>query len=45
MSEMVHAKLRGVAGAMRDWPRGRERAVLIADHLVLLNEMRSRPRE
>jgi uncharacterized membrane protein YagU involved in acid resistance len=32
----------------RDWPKGRERAVFIADHLVfgfVLNEMRSRPRE
>ena len=42
----------GVAPALglteRDWPKGRERAVFVADHLVfgfVLNEMRSRPRE
>jgi hypothetical protein len=32
----------------RDWPKGRERAVFVADHLVfgfVLNEMRERPRE
>ncbi len=32
----------------RDWPKGRERAVFIADHLLfgfVLNEMRERPRE
>jgi len=32
----------------RDWPKGRERMVFIADHLLfgfVLNEMRSRPRE
>ena len=32
----------------RDWPKGRERAVFVADHLLfgfVLNEMRSRPRE
>ena len=32
----------------RNWPKGRERAVFIADHLLfgfVLNEMRERPRE
>jgi uncharacterized membrane protein YagU involved in acid resistance len=32
----------------RDWPKGRERLVFIADHLLygfVLNEMRERPRE
>jgi hypothetical protein len=32
----------------RDWPKGRERAVFVADHLLfgfVLSEMRSRPRE
>ena len=32
----------------RGWPKGRERAVFIADHLLfglVLNELRSRPRE
>ena len=32
----------------RGWPKGRERAVFIADHLLfgfVLNEMRERPRE
>jgi uncharacterized membrane protein YagU involved in acid resistance len=32
----------------RDWPKGRERAVFVADHLLfgfVLNEMRERPRE
>ena len=32
----------------RDWPKGRERAVFIADHLLygfVLDEMRERPRE
>ena len=32
----------------RDWPKGRERAVFVADHLLfgfVLNEMRSQPRE
>ena len=32
----------------RDWPKGRERAVFIADHLLfgfVLSEMRERPRE
>ena len=32
----------------RDWPKGRERAVFIADHLLfglVLSELRSRPRE
>jgi uncharacterized membrane protein YagU involved in acid resistance len=32
----------------RDWPKGRERAVFIADHLLfgsVLNEIRERPRE
>jgi uncharacterized membrane protein YagU involved in acid resistance len=31
----------------RDWPKGRERAVFVADHLVfglVLSELRSRPR-
>jgi hypothetical protein len=48
MSEIVHAKRRGVAGAMRDWPKGRELSAFIADHLLSgldLDEMRSRPRE
>jgi hypothetical protein len=42
----------GVAPALglthRDWPKGRERAVFAADHLLfglVLSEMRSRPRE
>ena len=32
----------------RDWPKGRERAVFIVDHLLfglVLSELRSRPRE
>jgi uncharacterized membrane protein YagU involved in acid resistance len=32
----------------RDWPKGRERAVFVADHLLfgfVLGEMRERPRE
>jgi uncharacterized membrane protein YagU involved in acid resistance len=32
----------------RDWPKGRERAVFVADHALygfVLNEMRERPRE
>jgi uncharacterized membrane protein YagU involved in acid resistance len=32
----------------RNWPKGRERAVFVADHLLygfVLNEMRERPRE
>lgn len=32
----------------RDWPKGRERAVFMGDHLLygfVLNEMRERPRE
>jgi uncharacterized membrane protein YagU involved in acid resistance len=32
----------------RDWPKGRERAVFVADHVLfgfVLNEMRERPRE
>jgi uncharacterized membrane protein YagU involved in acid resistance len=32
----------------RDWPKGRERTVFVADHLLfglVLNEMRARPRE
>jgi hypothetical protein len=32
----------------RDWPKGRERMVFVADHLLfglVLNEMRARPRE
>jgi uncharacterized membrane protein YagU involved in acid resistance len=32
----------------RDWPKGRERAVFIADHLLyglVLDELRARPRE
>ena len=32
----------------RGWPKGRERAVFMADHLLfglVLNELRSRPRE
>jgi uncharacterized membrane protein YagU involved in acid resistance len=32
----------------RDWPKGRERLVFVADHLLfgfVLSEMRSRPRE
>ena len=32
----------------RDWPKGRERAVFVADHLLygfVLSEMRERPRE
>jgi hypothetical protein len=32
----------------RDWPKGRERAVFVADHLLygfVLSEMRARPRE
>jgi hypothetical protein len=84
LSEIVHAKLRGVIGfgllpdalrqrawsgplygllvwlgfdaviapafglTERDWPKGRERAVFVADHLLfgfVLSEMRSRPRE
>ena len=38
-----------VAGlTQRDWPKGRERAVFIADHLLfglVLSELRSQPRE
>ena len=32
----------------RDWPKGRERAVFIADHVLfglVLSELRARPRE
>ncbi len=32
----------------RDWPKGRERAVFMADHVVfglVLSELRARPRE
>jgi len=43
---------RGVAPLLgltvAEWPKGRERAVFVADHLLfglVLNEMRSRPRE
>ena len=35
-------------GLERNWPKGRERAVFMADHLLygfVLNEMRERPRE
>jgi hypothetical protein len=78
MSEVIHAKLRGVIGAMARTglrvfaghagliredppsrltrkqargllaPKGRERAVFVADHALygfVLNEMRERPRE
>jgi hypothetical protein len=51
--ELVHWAMGGVFGigfglTERDWPKGRERAVFVADHLLfgfVLSEMRSRPRE
>ncbi len=51
--ELVHWAMGGVFGIgfgliERDWPKGRERAVFVADHLLfgfVLSEMRSRPRE
>jgi uncharacterized membrane protein YagU involved in acid resistance len=42
------AVLAPALGLERNWPKGRERAVFIADHLLygfVLSEMRERPRE
>ena len=46
MSDIVVAPALGLTE--RDWARGRERAVFVADHLlfgVVLDEMHARPRE